>query len=172
MSTNTKGDAAVQRFDRGCKVKVEEDFSQLLTFSVNGETLPKHTKGVKERLPRRRGAHPRCHLAQTGVLQPHPVRADQAAWTGLVAPPRGSPHHGVLRRRQASLDAGGSMSNNTKEKSAARKLQAELWCDYRVALMIVRDKESLRKAQANLATEHMTPLSVVQGVTPPKDGEE
>lgn len=50
MSRNTKVDGA-QRFDRGCKVKVEEDFSELLIFSVNGETLPKHTKGVRERLP-------------------------------------------------------------------------------------------------------------------------
>ncbi len=63
------------------------------------------------------------------------------------------------------------MSNNTKEKSAARELQATLGCSYSTALKMVRDRESLRKAQANLATEHMTPLSVVQGVTDTKDGE-
>lgn len=61
------------------------------------------------------------------------------------------------------------MSRNTKEKSAARELQATLGCSYSTALMKVRDAEALRKAQVNLATEHMTPIGVM--VDTMKDGE-
>lgn len=37
------------------------------------------------------------------------------------------------------------MSNNTKEKSAARELQATLGCSYSTALKMVRDAEETRR---------------------------
>lgn len=68
---------------------------------------------------------------------------------------------------------GETMSRNTKEKAAAREIQARTGCSYSTALMQVRAAEELRKAQVSLATEHMTPLAVVvAGVTDPsKEGE-
>lgn len=59
----------------------------MLTFSVNGETLPKHTKGVKERLPdgeelildviwRKRGSYnriPYVRIKQHGRDWLHPL---------------------------------------------------------------------------------------------------
>lgn len=61
------------------------------------------------------------------------------------------------------------MSRNAKERSAARELQATLGCSYSTALKKVRDAEALRKAQVNLATEHMTPIEVVMATG--KEGE-
>lgn len=60
------------------------------------------------------------------------------------------------------------MSRNTKEKSAARELQATLGCSYSTALMKVRAAEALRKAQENFSKEHMTPIEVVMATG--KDG--
>ena len=48
-------------------------------------------------------------------------------------------------------------------------LQATLGCSYSTALKKVRDAEALRKAQVNLATEHMTPIEVVMATG--KEGE-
>jgi len=62
------------------------------------------------------------------------------------------------------------MSSKTKEKAAARELQATLGCSYSTALMKVREAEALRKAQENLAKEHMTPIRVIVESTA-KDGE-